>query len=1159
MHFRKIDIRRMPGFENGGFVLDALSPGINLVYGPNASGKSTTARAIQLLLWPDTMSPLRPSVIGWVDIDNDEWIVELDVNKFHYQCNGIDSESPRGFPGSDVRNRYYLALHELIEDRNLTFAEKIIREAAGGYDVRQAGDSLRFSEKISRPQSLLSELKKVRIELHTARQSQQSLREEENQLKKLKEERYQARTAQERSEWLTKAIDYHEGRLKKHKALDRFQTYPRGMDQLIGDEIKRLEKNKHGRESRREKIQQAKHDIADAQQQLEECQLPEDGVPEHLLGQLRKRANRLQSIQHEIDRLNREIDKSKRLEKDARKRVDPSIDLESLESLDQSALDEFVEFSRKAEMCRAKQLAEGELKQWVGDIEKHSLLQQVQQGVDILVRWLNATEGNGLLDYRWFLLGMMIAGAMLTAGCVLLWLDVPILAPPYTMVLEGVLIFLGLVLFGWIFSAHPNRQKRLDWRKEYEELELEPPETWSIKSVMQKSRLLHKQLAEMNVDQEKAMRWVQLQEKIDNHQQELDSLREERNRLLQKFGLALRFSVEAMPDAHLTHLIANIVNWQRAHDQQNALESERQNAIEQYATCLDAVQQDLSPYSNKTVQTVEEAMAAIDELNSRRESFNEAKGSFRMATQKLKDNQKEMEELKIEYNTLFETVEIQQGDEVTLHEYCRNLDEYLSAKDELKLAEHEERQSYESLTKYPELRERDKDDLNNELVQQQEMAARLDELNNHIGGIRRAIEDAKNKDDIERTLIKDETILEQLRHEREKNYISLVGSLLVNEIEKSNRSSNLPEVFHHAQRIFLKITRGRYRLLLDNQNTPSFRAFDTSLEKGQSLEELSSGTRLQIMMAVRLAFVERQETGLMLPLLMDESLGNSDDIRAQTIIDSVLELCRAGRQIFYFTAQHDEVGKWLYTLQDSGIPHKPIDLAEVRNFLDSERLPQFDLPSPQHYHSPDPGECSHEEYGRLLGAPEFNPWEPIGNMHLWHVIDDPHVLCRLLDRGLNRWGQLQSLGEEYGYQIVADDSRIYKRAVAMSKVFEVLARCLRVGRGKPVDRSALMDSGAVSDRFLDEVSNLTKHQDGDAQKLIQELENQTVAGFRKDKCKDLREFFIDEGFLEERSVMSLDDTRAQINSFLITLPGHELLDQSQLEKMIHRVYKQYMF
>ncbi len=77
-----------------------------------------------------------------------------------------------------------------------------------------------------------------------------------------------------------------------------------------------------------------------------------------------------------------------------------------------------------------------------------------------------------------------------------------------------------------------------------------------------------------------------------------------------------------------------------------------------------------------------------------------------------------------------------------------------------------------------------------------------------------------------------------------------------------------------------------------------------------SLEELSSGTRVQLLMAARLAFIETMEQGPQLPLILDETFANSDDVRARAVMDATIEICRRGRQVVYFTARHEEVAQW---------------------------------------------------------------------------------------------------------------------------------------------------------------------------------------------------------------------------------------------------------
>ena len=145
--------------------------------------------------------------------------------------------------------------------------------------------------------------------------------------------------------------------------------------------------------------------------------------------------------------------------------------------------------------------------------------------------------------------------------------------------------------------------------------------------------------------------------------------------------------------------------------------------------------------------------------------------------------------------------------------------------------------------------------------------------------------------------------MEGLKQLYDDNLSSITGQLLVDTLKEQMREQNRPKVFKEANRLFNRITKGRYELEIDEKDGPDFRAYDTVEKIGRGLDELSSGTRIQLLMAVRLAFVETQESAVRLPILADELLANSDDVRAQAIIEALTEISREGRQIFYFTAQ----------------------------------------------------------------------------------------------------------------------------------------------------------------------------------------------------------------------------------------------------------------
>ena len=152
-------------------------------------------------------------------------------------------------------------------------------------------------------------------------------------------------------------------------------------------------------------------------------------------------------------------------------------------------------------------------------------------------------------------------------------------------------------------------------------------------------------------------------------------------------------------------------------------------------------------------------------------------------------------------------------------------------------------------------------------------------------------------------LEKKRVALENVRQEKASK---AVGQAILDNL-RENAIKNAPPVFQRAEENFRRVTDERYTLIIPQDNI--FRARDNQRGLDFDLTELSSATRVQLLLSVRLAFVETQETNFRLPITLDETLANSDDHRAQAIIRTMSTLA-ADRQIFYFTAQQDEVDKW---------------------------------------------------------------------------------------------------------------------------------------------------------------------------------------------------------------------------------------------------------
>jgi hypothetical protein len=104
----------------------------------------------------------------------------------------------------------------------------------------------------------------------------------------------------------------------------------------------------------------------------------------------------------------------------------------------------------------------------------------------------------------------------------------------------------------------------------------------------------------------------------------------------------------------------------------------------------------------------------------------------------------------------------------------------------------------------------------------------------------------------------------------------------------------------------------------------------------------------------------------------------------------------------------------------------------------------------------------------------------------------------------------------------------YRRAAAAARALEALADAWRVGRGRPVDRQVILDSGAVTANFIDRVAAVAESVGGDAAELIAALEDGEVPRFRSEAIANLRAYFGEHGYLDERPPLSNEQVRARM-------------------------------
>ena len=148
LSFAEINIREMPGFEGGGFEIRGIAPGMNIIYGPNASGKSSLSRAMGLLLRCSAESTEGASLTGKLMVDGEILLIDYKPGKIVTQQNGIPVPTQSMVPES-VEDRYILSLADLLHDDAEAgeLTKKILREASGGYDLTEAAGKAGFKSE----------------------------------------------------------------------------------------------------------------------------------------------------------------------------------------------------------------------------------------------------------------------------------------------------------------------------------------------------------------------------------------------------------------------------------------------------------------------------------------------------------------------------------------------------------------------------------------------------------------------------------------------------------------------------------------------------------------------------------------------------------------------------------------------------------------------------------------------------------------------------------------------------------------------------------------------------------------------------------------------------------------------------------------------------
>ena len=1101
MRLTSIHCRRLPGID-GGFRVDRFAPGLNLVVGPNGIGKSSLRRAIAATLWPEEAADTVEVEAEWED----------DGHRLRAACRDRrviwDGAVPT-LPAPHLARGYTLGVRDLLDPAataDRAIGEAIRVEMAGGYDLATLREAATLGSRHGlRERRDLQAAEAARGKVAAAHRS---LAAEAATLPELQTARAEARAAQERLDRLTVARDLAAARAALTGATARLAAFPAGLANLTGQEGDHLARLAKEAASAREAVVATDAALARAREGAVATELP-GGPVDPAVGDTAVASARAVA---ELEREVREAEAA---------RVAAAAELAAIGGAGEVSTAEVEQIEGLVGRLNDHRRRTHEVAtrlDLLPPVEGGEEPARLLQGESALQRWLVVAEGPPAPPV-WL---VALAGVAIVSGILLA-------AHAYSALLLGASAGVLLYAAASQLTARRNRQAREAAQDIYGESRLTPPDPWERQAVEARLADVRADLARAAQARVAAEERRRLQEEAARLAAEGDELAAEAQAWRARLGMADASSLNLLDLGH--RLDAR----RRAQTALAAAEARLAEATAALTKQRTAVEGFLAPYDlvpDPTPAVVGPALvAATEAVVARSRDHRQAEreiGELERRRVEAHDRQRRAES---EAHDLFTRAGV--AGEAELVALLDRLPDYREAAAEVARLEGRIAELEAGLADAPDLAALSLEAAEQGLAEDQERAGRLDDLARQVGDIEGRIRDAEEGSALEESRAAVGVARDALGARRQEAFEAAVAAVLLDLVEEEHREVAQPPVLQRASGWFATFTHHRYTVRVTS--TGDLAAEESDSGALRRLEELSDGTRAQLLLAARIAFATHAEGGVVVPLILDEALSIADPDRFDAVAEALLALAAAGRQILYLTANPGDCGRWKRLCEaGGGEPPHTIDLAAVRTGQRALDVDGLTVVSAAEVAAPDGR--SAETYGAALGVAPPDPERP-GALHLFHLLrDDLELLYRLLaDVRVATVGQWRTLSRGGGgAAVVGADEAAHLDALCDLAVAYTAA--WRVGRGRPVDRAVLAASGAVSERYLDPLAEVAAELGGDGRALLALLERRggdpRTHGFRANKRDALVAYLREGGYLDPREPLDDEALRVRLLSEL---------------------------
>lgn len=1152
---KELDLRKLPGLPQGLKKYKNFSPGINIIYGPNASGKSSTLRAVQQLIWQE--SRRGTELEARAEIGGDLWFFRIDHQPVLTQKNHADARLT-GVPAREMKSHYALSIDDLFINDNRELAREIQKQAVGGYDLAEAHKRLKYSGSIA--PVTIREYKAyadARKEVRKIGREQVAVKDQERSLIQLREEEKSAGAAAVMVDYLQKRKDFLEkSREVAHLKMERGR-YPEVMALLRGDETERIEALEKEINQYRNRIEILEGNIREADEILVGLKIPELGIPEEVLEELDVRTGKLQSLEQKISLQKTEL---AGLDKDRAvllKSIEPGLDptrWEGLDINDTGRLDEIL--SRAFQVLGKRHVLQSELDQFAhegtGPQENMATPDQMRKALSALSGWMKEPAGEDGMSAG---MAWAVVGGMLILTVVLIF--EPDLAEVIAFILMGLAVVVAIVFWMKKGSSKNNRQKIRE--EDFASTQIDPPAEWTPESVAVRIGELTGEMEILEKQLQNEERKRRLLSALENHESEWKELRDRMDAFTEVVPVAPEW-----PDFGKDHFLSfywfvkKAEEWLRVHRQYLSLYSRIAEDESQRDAELEKVNAIFTNRCNAS-EAGDPATAAARLRRLKQEAGIRDKTLTRKNHERedLRKTEEQLARSREKQELIYNALRLPDQDKILLQRYLNDLEAYKTAVKKCEEAEYgwrERRREVESHVLHESAKsweeEKTTDQLEIEIEKFRKKAGKHEDLLKQITEIETRIDQKMKGDELERALADMEETKAALGDKFVENLNLIAGDLITNYLQNESHEHHQPEVVKRANYLLGKITHYRYELLSAPGRDGTFYVRDGKTGTGLALEELSAGSRVQLLLAIKIAYLEMQESGLKLPLLADELLANSDDVRSPAMIEAFTELSREGRQIFYFTAQYDEMQAWEYYLSQKGVLHRVYHIGEKNESrLTRGFVPEVADILGKAAQIPAPDGLSYEEYGELLDLDFHLMEDHYEQLPLYFLADDPADLYELLEKQILNWARLENFIRYGGHATWITSAELDKmrEKVGLLGRFQAL---YRTGRPRQIGREEIEDSGAVSATHMENVMELLRKSGGHPELLIEGLRAGMVSRFHSHKIDELEDYLIAHDFLDPSPKMEEKEIRTAMEAQISQMKS---CSRGEAEEFLQRI------